>query len=146
MFVLFVLFGGMCCVWWVDLCLVGCFFVWWDVFCLVGCCLLVGWFVGECCWSVCFLFYVFVLLDWWDVPIGCIGCLIGGVSLLGGICMVRCFVLLSDVFVLLCVFFLFGGIPCPAVVCCLCGLLFVVGCICSLAVSLFVCMFVLFWL
>ena len=87
------------------------------------------------------------LFDWWDVPLGCIGLLLCGVSLLGGcICMVRCFVLLSEVVVCF-VCLLFGGMPCSAVMFCSCGLLFVVCCCkLSLAVLLFGCMFVLCWL
>ena len=41
--------------------------------------------------------------------------------------------------------FLFGGMLCPAVLFCLCGLLFVAFCVCSLAVLFFGCMFVLCW-
>ena len=106
-------------------------------------CLLVS-VVGLCvfCSKIVVLF-----VDWWDVPIGCIVCLISGVSLFRGMfCMVWCFVLVSKG--LFCFeLFLFGGMLCSAVKCCLC-VLFVVVCFCNvaLAVLLFGCMFVVFWL
>ena len=83
------------------MCLVACCFCWWLVLLLGvfvffgGMCLLCDVF-GELCLA-CVLFDIFVFVfDLWDVPIGCIVCLISGVSLFGGcIWMVWWFALLS---------------------------------------------------
>ena len=79
--------------------------------------------------------------DWLYRFVNLWGIFVGGLYLYGAVCCV--FVQVVVCFVCL----LFGGMPCPAVMFCSCGLLFVV-CVCnvSLAVLLFGCMFVLCWL
>ena len=92
-------------------------------------------FVGLCVFcSIRCLFF-----DWWDVPIGGIGFFYLWGVFVRGMC------LYGAVFCAFTRRFYFA-LFCSAVMFCLCGLLFVVLCNVSLAVLLFGCMCVVFWL